>query len=337
MERISGVVKHYEWGSKDSTSYVAKLARGGNHRFDTSSPFHAELWLGTHCQGFSLYKGSNTEIPLKLPYLLKVLSIGKALSIQVHPNRKMAEILHQTKPNIYTDPNPKPEVAIPLTRFEALAGLNPPDIVEHILKEFPELLHIHSITALLLTDGVVDLIPKIIDRLEEKPQLSELERLILSLNVQYPNDVGVLCPIYMTYHVLYPGQAMYIPPGCPHAYLAGELIEGMVCSDNVIRVALTNKLKDTPTLLQILNNTPCTIYDGISSFNVADEFTISYVKYEKQTVVHIPKLSLVLVITGESRTSKGIELKEGYSFYVEEDFDDFVAYDDLVFVICQPV
>ena len=31
----------------------------------------------------------------KLPFLFKVLSIRKALSIQAHPNKKLAEFLHQ--------------------------------------------------------------------------------------------------------------------------------------------------------------------------------------------------------------------------------------------------
>lgn len=36
-----------------------------------------------------------------LPFLLKVLAIAKALSIQTHPDKKMAEQLHKEKPNVY--------------------------------------------------------------------------------------------------------------------------------------------------------------------------------------------------------------------------------------------
>ena len=39
-----------------------------------------------------------------LPFLLKVLAIGKALSIQTHPDKKMAEALHKEKPNVYKGP-----------------------------------------------------------------------------------------------------------------------------------------------------------------------------------------------------------------------------------------
>lgn len=47
-----------------------------------------------------------------LPYLFKVLSVKKALSIQAHPNKKCAEYLHKTRPDIYQDDNHKPEIAI---------------------------------------------------------------------------------------------------------------------------------------------------------------------------------------------------------------------------------
>ena len=36
-----------------------------------------------------------------LPFLFKILSIEKALSIQTHPDKETAEILHAHYPNIY--------------------------------------------------------------------------------------------------------------------------------------------------------------------------------------------------------------------------------------------
>ena len=37
----------------------------------------------------------------KLPFLFKILSIQKALSIQAHPNKKLAAALHQKDPRNY--------------------------------------------------------------------------------------------------------------------------------------------------------------------------------------------------------------------------------------------
>jgi mannose-6-phosphate isomerase len=36
-----------------------------------------------------------------LPFLFKVLSIEKALSVQSHPDKKTAEVLHAQQPDIY--------------------------------------------------------------------------------------------------------------------------------------------------------------------------------------------------------------------------------------------
>ena len=36
-----------------------------------------------------------------MPYLFKVLAIGKALSIQAHPDKELAKKLNSERPNIY--------------------------------------------------------------------------------------------------------------------------------------------------------------------------------------------------------------------------------------------
>lgn len=41
-----------------------------------------------------------------LPFLFKVLSIDKALSIQSHPDKRTAEALHAKQPDIYKGPPP---------------------------------------------------------------------------------------------------------------------------------------------------------------------------------------------------------------------------------------
>jgi len=48
------------------------------------------------------------------------------------------------------------------------------------------------------------------------------------------------------------GESFVISPDEPHAYISGDLVECMVCSDNVVRGGLTPKLKDTPTLMSLL-------------------------------------------------------------------------------------
>jgi mannose-6-phosphate isomerase len=69
----------------------------------------------------------------KLPFLFKVLSIGKALSIQAHPNKKLAEQLHKRDPKNYPDDNHKPEMAIAITPFDGLCGFRPLKEISHFL------------------------------------------------------------------------------------------------------------------------------------------------------------------------------------------------------------
>lgn len=75
----------------------------------------------------------------KLPFLFKVLSINKALSIQAHPNKKLAEQLHAKDPKNYPDDNHKPEMAIAITPFEGLCGFRPLKEIAHFLETVPSL------------------------------------------------------------------------------------------------------------------------------------------------------------------------------------------------------
>lgn len=75
----------------------------------------------------------------QLPFLLKVLSVNKALSIQAHPNKAHAEILHRIRPDLYPDPNHKPELGIALGHFEGFCGFRPFSEIQGFLLAVPEL------------------------------------------------------------------------------------------------------------------------------------------------------------------------------------------------------
>lgn len=55
---------------------------------------HPELIGDAIIQRFDASNGN-------LPFLFKVLSIEKALSIQSHPDKRTAEVLHAKQPDIY--------------------------------------------------------------------------------------------------------------------------------------------------------------------------------------------------------------------------------------------
>lgn len=83
---------------------------------------------------------------------------------------------------------------------------------------------------------------------------SEKDDLFIRIFKEYPGDVGTLAVFFLNYVKLQPGEAIYLSANEPHAYLAGDLIEAMANSDNVIRAGLTPKLRDTKVHYAALNH-----------------------------------------------------------------------------------
>lgn len=68
------------------------------------------------------------------------------LLVQVHPDKTLAAKLHHDQPEIYKDPNHKPEMAIALTKFEALCGFRPIAEIRNNLRDYFELRCIIGLT-----------------------------------------------------------------------------------------------------------------------------------------------------------------------------------------------
>lgn len=87
---------------------------------------------------------------------------------------------------------------------------------------------------------------------------SQLELLLLGLAKQYPGDVGFFGPLFLNHFTLSHGESVFLEPNVPHAYLLGECVEVMACSDNVVRAGLTPKHRDIETLVEMLTyDTTC--------------------------------------------------------------------------------
>jgi mannose-6-phosphate isomerase len=220
-----------------------------------------------------------TSFGSDLPFLLKVLSVRTALSIQSHPDKALAERLHWDRPDVYKDANHKPEMAIALTEFEALCGFCSNEEIKSALQEVPELRGICGerrcrayassspggrkealrdlFTALMTADKIQvhRTISSIMERLQQAASsrpLTPKEELTIRLNDQYPSDVGVLAAWFLNYVTLRPGEAIALAANEPHAYIHGDIVECMATSDNVIRAGLTPKLRDTAVLCSSL-------------------------------------------------------------------------------------
>jgi mannose-6-phosphate isomerase len=80
----------------------------------------------------------------------------------------------------------------------------------------------------------------------------ELADLVLRLNTQFPNDIGLFVQFFLNYVKLDIGEAMFLKADDIHAYLSGDIIECMASSDNVVRAGFTPKFKDVDTLTTML-------------------------------------------------------------------------------------
>jgi mannose-6-phosphate isomerase class I len=59
-------------------------------------------------------------------------------------------------------------------------------------------------------------------------------RAVLRLAQQFPGDPGAMAPLFLNYLLIAPGESFFMAANEPHAYVAGEIIECMACSDNVV-------------------------------------------------------------------------------------------------------
>lgn len=316
MFRLRCAVQNYEWGKFGMESEVAKLLQSAQPDLKVTSIPYAELWMGTHPSGPSIIDKENKSLAdwiqenpdslgdtviakfgPQLPFLFKVLSVNKALSIQAHPNKSHAEQLHKERPDLYKDPNHKPEMAIALTPFEALCGFRQPGEIVKFLKDIPELRSVvgdQNATKLeanvssdckpalkncfhsLMTcsdETVKRQLLKLVDRFKSQGSSHYLSDLFLRIHSEFPGDVGCFCIYFLNYLELQQGEAMFLGPNEPHAYLYGDCIECMACSDNVVRAGLTPKYKDVETLCEMLTYETGTAQSRLFSAQAQDAYT----------------------------------------------------------------
>jgi mannose-6-phosphate isomerase len=277
MDLLRPKIQPYAWGSRTA---IAQL----QGRPEASNP-EAELWMGAHPSAPSgldrdgqpttldalIAKDPEKELGTRiatrfhdrLPFLLKVLAAGHALSIQVHPSRAQAEAGYGRDPN-YVDDWPKPELLYALTPFEALAGFRDQDDREKFLGALGverlkplENLPPKDALAAVLNDPAPALVDEVAAKLTTvtdgpyAPAAKALSRVA----DDHPGDIGLVAALLMNYEVLQPGQALFMPAGGLHAYLKGTGVEVMASSDNVLRAGLTSKRIDVPELLKLTDPT----------------------------------------------------------------------------------
>lgn len=164
------------------------------------------------------------------------------------------------------------------------------------------------------------------------------------LRKDFPNDIGILSLFFFNLIKLKPGESIFLAANEPHAYLDGDCIECMACSDNVIRAGLTPKYKDVDSLLQMLNyngdSPEKKLFSSIKKDNYFEIF-VPNVKDFAVGKIHIPsgesyKLpvdkygSIILVLGGKGilETTKygQLNVQRGSVIFIPGDSGDYVHF-----------
>ena len=285
---ISNTPRDYAWGSP---TLIADL----EGREPTGSP-EAEVWFGDHPGSpAEVHDGSGRTldvwlpaaasergVPGKLPYLLKLLAAGAPLSIQVHPSKEQAArgfareeeagVPRDAGERNYKDDNHKPEVIVALSdTFTALAGLRDLERTRSLVDALGDAPAVRALRAHLAGDDALRSaigwllggaeraeIEEIVDAAAsaEAPGFAAELALTRSLHSAYPADPGIVVALMMNLVELRRGEAIFVPAGVLHAYVAGLGVEIMAASDNVLRGGLTPKHIDVAELLGLVDFRP---------------------------------------------------------------------------------
>lgn len=186
------------------------------------------------------------------------MSFSKALPLQIHPDKHLAEQLHEEDPQEFGDANHKPEIAIALSNFELFAGWKPLEDIESVMKLkplerfLPPYQKFTDETLREVAKSLLGLPPFIVSQaageLQSLPEsnfgkASYIPALLERLGRQYGefDNGNLVATVLMNYMTLGPGESVYVPADSIHAYLYGDVVECMARSDNVLNTGFCPK------------------------------------------------------------------------------------------------
>ena len=147
-------------------------------------------------------------------------------------------------------------------------------------------------------------------------------------------DAGLMSFYLFNIVNLQVGEGIFQAAGVPHAYLRGQNIELMACSDNVIRGGLTPKHVDIEQLLKIIDCSeivpqiiaPAPKNQVYTYPTPIADFALSNMPYAKNTEISDRTLNgtILLVMAGEitlEAAQQKMTLKQGQAAFIEADTD----------------
>ena len=313
----------------------------------------------------ALGQASRQQFGDELSYLLKILDVEKPLSIQLHPTKDQAEKGFEAEnakgvaltdgTRTYKDRNHKPEMMIALSDFwllhgfktksQLLATLNTRPSLQSLAEKLGKqsLAEFYADVMLAEQSTLANWLLPIIEANQQSYKNGELELDNPDYWVLYTMeamaispeklDAGLVCFYLFNIVHLKEGEGIFQDAGIPHAYLRGQNVELMACSDNVIRGGLTPKYVDIVELLKIVDCREVTPQIISAASQNQSEFTYKTpvkdfalaqirVEPENHTKVNLQSAGILLVMQGELKIqekSTALILKQGESAFITAD------------------
>ncbi|WP_342774873.1 mannose-6-phosphate isomerase, class I [Nonomuraea longispora] len=358
--RLATTIRPYDWGSVTALPELFGTEPTGRPQAELWMGAHpgapstvAGIPLNdliTRDPAATLGERSTARFGPALPYLLKVLAIERPLSLQVHPTTEQAGagfadenargIPLDDPTRTYKDTSHKPEMVCAITPFRGLCGFRDPAATADLLDRL-RLPDLRSWTGTLRSAEPRTALRTVFAQMLDDasgPLRDQVEHALIGTGddelAPYagiaracPGDPGIVAALLLHHVDLFPGQALYLGAGVPHAYLDGIGVEIMANSDNVLRCGLTTKHVDVPELMRVVDFTPAgphLIHPGHDTAGEhhyrppAPEFALIRYDLTGEAAHTLPGgvPRIVLCLDGETRLGEGLTLRPGRSAFV---------------------
>ncbi|WP_255622645.1 mannose-6-phosphate isomerase, class I [Pseudonocardia sp. DSM 110487] len=274
------------------------------------------------------------EFGPRLPFLLKLVA-DAPLSLRVHPSARQARagfareeasvVPIDPGSRSYRDPYAKPVLVCALTEFHALCGFRDATGTLALFDglDVPALRPCRGLLAAHPTRAGMRLLFSAIMQMPDERRVALLEALLVAcaarlevpeyrtaveLHERYPGDRGVLASLLLNRVALAPGDALFVPPGTLHAYVAGVGVEVAGSSGNVLRCGLTREHVDIAELVSVVDFStgPVNVVRGrpvergeLAYPAPAGEFRLSRIDLGAERVLRHSGPQVLLVVAGE--------------------------------------
>jgi len=275
-----------DWGS---TTLIADLTgRAASHTPEAEVWFGAHSrWpspVDWHGEARSILDVGSIEDPT---FLVKLIAIAAPLSVQVHPDDATAAAGFAaeqagarpvaTRELRFSDASGKPELLRAITPMRILCGLRSAAGSRELISGLAPTGFDGPLALLARGDSSLAEVVRTLlgapesqvrrwlealvagahtvlgSTVEQSDGVARMAELLVDLEQRHPGDAGVLVALLLDDRDLAPGDAVYVAPGVPHAYLSGLGLEVMASSDNVMRAGMTSKAVDIEAFLAVLD------------------------------------------------------------------------------------